>query len=344
MLALGAVTAAVLPLGWGALAADAAPGSVETALNRTGWTASADPTSGDAAANALDGDINTRWSSGTPMVTSTTGKYQTFEVDMQSMQTIDQITLDSGASAGDYARDLFVDVSLNGTDWLRVATVEGGSSLITVKLPPTNAYPQGLSARYIRLEQYGSSSNWWSIAEFNAYESQAVDVATPLAAGVQIDLGGNVDDGTFVADEFGTGGRQDTEPADTPTLPNFGPTVAHPIPAAVWATSRVGESSYVIPGLTPGASYQLRLYFLDWYFSHPGQRVFNVDVNKARALTNFDIIASAINAGADGQEAFGVEKDLTVKADSTGTVTVDFGRGTADQPQVNALSLVPVTS
>ena len=168
------------------------------------------------------------------------------------------------------------------------------------------------------------------------------DEPAPLAGGVQIDIGGTVDDGAFVPDRFGTGGIPDSKPAAAPSLPNWIGAVKHPIPAAVWHTSRFAESSYSIPGLTPGGSYELRLYFMDWYFKKPGQRAFNVNVNGAPFLIDFDINAYAIQRGADGQTAFAVERDLTVTADAVGKVSVDFIRGSTNQPQINALSLVPI--
>jgi hypothetical protein len=160
------------------------------------------------------------------------------------------------------------------------------------------------------------------------------------AGGVSIDLGG-AGGGGFVADVYGAGGGADAMPAGAASFPNWGRTVAHPIPAAVWDTSRVGESHYSVPGLTVGATYQARLYFMDWYFTHAGQREFDVAINGSTVLTNFDIIGTADNAGADGQEAFGVEKDFPVTVDATGTVSFDFTRDAVDQPQVNAIVLVP---
>jgi hypothetical protein len=157
---------------------------------------------------------------------------------------------------------------------------------------------------------------------------------------VSIDLGG-AGDSTFIADAYGTGGSADTMPAGAASFPNWGPTVAHPIPASIWDTSRVGESHYSVPGLTPGTTYQARLYFMDWYFTHTGQREFDVAVNGTTVLTNFDIIGTANNAGADGQEAFGVEKDFPATADASGTATFDFTRDAENQPQVNAIVLVP---
>ncbi|WP_329135464.1 malectin [Streptomyces sp. NBC_01476] len=168
--------------------------------------------------------------------------------------------------------------------------------------------------------------------------------ADPVAPGVSVDIGGSGDGGTFVADTYGTGGIPDTKPDSVASLPNWGPTVAHPIPAAVWNTSRFTESSYSVPGLTPGATYQLRLYFLDWYYQQAGKRVFDVAVDGATVLTDFDITGTAQARGADGQESFGVEEDFPVTVPADGTVTVDFIRGAENQPQVNALVIVPADS
>ncbi|MCS0605234.1 malectin [Streptomyces sp. LP11] len=174
-------------------------------------------------------------------------------------------------------------------------------------------------------------------------DSHAAGVAIGNAGGVAIDIGG-AGDSTFAADEYGTGGIPDTKPADARSLPNFSATVSHPLPAALWNTSRFTESRYTVPDLTPGATYELRLYFMDWYFTRPGQRVFDVAVNGSTVLKDFDMIATAVARGADGQQAFGVEKDIPVTVPDSGTVTVDFVRGAANQPQVNALALVPAGS
>jgi hypothetical protein len=166
----------------------------------------------------------------------------------------------------------------------------------------------------------------------------------PLADGVSIDVGGS-GSGAFVADEFSDGrGEPDSLPAGALSDANFPATVANPIPDAVWDTSTFLASSYDITGLTPGGSYQFRLYCMDWYFHQAGQREFDVSVNGTTVLTNFDIVGTALAAGADGQEAFGVERDFTVTANSAGSVEIDFTRGAANQPQVNAIALVPSSS
>jgi beta-glucosidase len=128
-------------------------------LPRTGWSASASATfGGDVPANMLDGDAGTRWSTGTPMAN---GQWVT--VDMGATHPVDQITMDSAGSASDYAHGYQVFLSSDGVSWgSAVATGTGSGPLVTVTFPAQ-------SARYIKVVQTGSSSSWWSIAEFNAY-------------------------------------------------------------------------------------------------------------------------------------------------------------------------------
>jgi hypothetical protein len=156
---------------------------------------------------------------------------------------------------------------------------------------------------------------------------------------VQVDAGG-AGDATFVADSYFTGGVADANHTGSSGNPNSLRTVAHPIPQTEWNTYRFLESTYTVNGLAPGYSYEVRLYFLDWYWTKVGQRVFGVDINGAAALRDFDIIKASVDAGGDGRY-LGVERDFTATADSTGTVTISFLRGSADQPLVNAIALVP---
>ncbi len=89
---------------------------------RMGWTATATDVSpwGDVPGNMLDGDINTRYSSGT-------GQYNglSFTVDMGQTETFDKIVIDSGSGSNDYARSSDVFVSADGTNWTKVSSVTG---------------------------------------------------------------------------------------------------------------------------------------------------------------------------------------------------------------------------
>jgi uncharacterized repeat protein (TIGR02543 family) len=130
-------------------------------LPRTGWVASANPT-GEGPANAVDGNISTRWSTG---ANQTYGQW--FQVDLGSVQTFNRIVMDAGSSTGDYPRGYQVNVSNDGANWGSPVATGAGSSAVTA----VNFAPQ--IARYIRVTQTGSVSGsvWWSIAEFNVYGS-----------------------------------------------------------------------------------------------------------------------------------------------------------------------------
>src|SRR5580658_4351554 len=133
--------------------------SGETALPRASWLASSSVT-GTTPSAALDGNSGTRWTTGEDMANG-----MSFEVNMQSAQTFNQITMDSAGSANDYARGYAVYVSNDGATWGNpVATGTGTAALITVTFPTQ-------TAQYIQVVQTGTAAFWWSIAEFNVYRS-----------------------------------------------------------------------------------------------------------------------------------------------------------------------------
>ncbi|HEY4024460.1 MAG TPA: discoidin domain-containing protein [Pseudonocardiaceae bacterium] len=139
----------------------AAP-QAENPLPENGWTASSNTNSpaGDAPANAIDGNINTRFSSG---AVQAPGMY--FQVNMGSSQTFNQIELNAGPSTTDYAAGYNVEVSTNGSTFTSVATGTGTAS------PQIIAFTTQ-TAQYIRVVLTASTQTpWWSIAEFTVYTS-----------------------------------------------------------------------------------------------------------------------------------------------------------------------------
>jgi hypothetical protein len=160
------------------------------------------------------------------------------------------------------------------------------------------------------------------------------------AQGVSIDAGGSGDGGAFAADEDYSGGSAGTNASGSNGFIDFS-TVADPIPQADWNSYRSGSFTYQVPDLSVGGEYQVRLYFLDWQNTQVGQRVFNVDINGAPALENFDAVQAAGNAGGDGTY-IGVEENLNETADADGDITIQFAAGSASVPLVNAIAVVPV--
>ena len=94
--------------------------------------------------------------------------------------------------------------------------------------------------------------------------------------------------------------------------------VTNPAPQAVYQTERYGDFSYMASGLTPDASYVIRLHFAENYWGSTGQRLFNVQINGSQVLSNFDIVAAA------GGKNKAVVKEFTAVADSGGQIVVTF--------------------
>jgi hypothetical protein len=281
-------------------------------LAETGWTATSntDSAPGDAPQNAISGDTGSRFSSDADQ---SFGMY--WQVNMGSAQSFDEIELDSGGFNQDYARAYEVQVSNNGTSFTTVYTGTGTGS-------PETANFATQTAQYIRVVlELNNHSYWWSLVNVLVYGSGAASSG-------------------FVPDEYYSGGSEGTNTSGSNGFIDFSNTVANPIPQNDWNTFRYGTSTYTIPDLTPGAAYQVRLYFLDWQNTQTEQRVFNVDINGSAVLSNFDIVQAAGNAGGDGTY-IGVEEDFNETADASGDITIQFLTGSAGVPLVNAIAVVP---
>jgi glucosylceramidase len=134
-------------------------------LDPRGATASARPSgptdpccSGDVAANAVDDDATTRWSTGTGQQP---GQY--LQVDLGRFQRVSRVVLDTGASTGDYPRGYALYVSRDGQTWGDpVATGAGSGQLTTIGVPSR-------AIRFLRVVATASSPSWWSVADLRVY-------------------------------------------------------------------------------------------------------------------------------------------------------------------------------
>jgi len=113
--------------------------------------------------------------------------------------------------------------------------------------------------------------------------------------------------------------------------------VSSPAPQAVYQSERYGNVGYTIPGLTPGGAYRVRLHFAEIFLSTPGQRVFNVAINGAPVLTNFDIIAVA------GAANRAIVEEFVATADSGGQVTVQY-TNVVDNAKSSGIEVLPATA
>jgi len=157
-------------------------------------------------------------------------------------------------------------------------------------------------------------------------------IVTAYPNSIQINSGGS-GAGSFVADEFFNGGGA---ASNTNTIDTSG--VTNPAPQGVYQTERWGVFTYLIPGLTAGGSYQVRLHFAELAFSSPGGRVFNVAINGSTVLSNFDIVATA------GAKDKAIAEAFNATADVNGQITIAYQKGTADFPKSSGIEIIPLGS
>jgi F5/8 type C domain len=134
----------------------------ETALSETGWVASSNTnsSSADAPQNAISGDTGARFSSDAAQAAG-----MWWQANMGSAQTFNQVEMDSGGYATDYALGYNIEVSSNGSTWTTVYSGTGTSS-------PETATFTAQTAQYIRVVLTQSeSTSWWSMVNFTVSSS-----------------------------------------------------------------------------------------------------------------------------------------------------------------------------
>ncbi|QNF34067.1 putative Ig domain-containing protein [Adhaeribacter swui] len=92
--------------------------------------------------------------------------------------------------------------------------------------------------------------------------------------------------------------------------------------------------NYSIP-VTNG-TYNVVLHFAEVYHTAAGRRMFNVDVEGGRKLTNYDIYAKA------GGNMRAIQETIPVSV-TDGILNINFTSGTADMPKVSAIEVLTQT-
>ncbi|HKP08274.1 MAG TPA: discoidin domain-containing protein [Microbacterium sp.] len=139
-------------------------------LPKNGGAVSASTTgSGAVSADAWDGGIRSRWTTG---VAQTAGQW--LRIDLAWPRAFTAIELDSGQWAEDFPRGYVVQLSNDGVTWgAAVATGQGA--------PGTTRIETGArTARYIRVQLTApSAANWWSVAELRVYNGAIASSSGP---------------------------------------------------------------------------------------------------------------------------------------------------------------------
>jgi len=175
----------------------------------------------------------------------------------------------------------------------------------------------------------------------NGIELLTQSAMTPTATPVPLYLvtainAGGAAAGSFVAD---TNFDQGNVFSDTSSaIDTSGGFDSNPAPQAVYQTVRWNPSfTYTIPGLTAGATYTVRLHWAELSFHAAGMRTFNVAINGAPVLSNFDVFAAAGFKQA-------LARTFTATANGSGQLVIAFTRGTADNPFVNGIEVLSQTA
>jgi GH35 family endo-1,4-beta-xylanase len=146
---------------------------------------------------------------------------------------------------------------------------------------------------------------------------------------VSLNAGGSAS-GSFATDgSFSAGSTFSTTNAiDTSQVPAPVP------PQSVFQTERFGEFTYTIGGFTSGRAATVTLLFEESFWTAAGQRRFNVVINGATVLTQFDIFATAGGANR------AIARTFNTTANGSGQVVIQFAKGGGpDNPKICGISV-----
>lgn len=130
-------------------------------VSKSGWTATASSVgAGSSLAGGIDGNSSTQWNTGANQANG-----QWYQVDMGANRTVAMVTVQTpNGQRDDYPRGYVLQLSTNGTTWTTVGTGIGFGWKRPISVTPQ-------TARYIRITQTGTATNWWSIDEVTVYSS-----------------------------------------------------------------------------------------------------------------------------------------------------------------------------
>jgi hypothetical protein len=201
---------------------------------------------------------------------------------------------------------LYINAStITGTNLLEFSTSTIGSTCVSPIQPGASC------TRVVTFTPTSAGAKTASLSiGANSVSLTGTAIATPV---YRINCGSSSAASPFAADQYASGGTQHTV---TNTIAIIG--ITNPAPQAVYQSERYGNLTYTLPSLTASATYTVRLHFAELYQTAAGKRVFNVAINGATVLSNFDIYASA------GGNYKALVREFTTTANASGQIVVTF--------------------
>ena len=263
-----------------------------------------------------------------------------------SFSSTDYSTAVVGNILASTATELYLDVNPGNLTVQPKVSIDGGNNVITLGSPISVPASWFSGSDNVGLAIGVISTSFGSGTPFDA-TWDLLNVTAQVAPGnilYRINAGGaqvttiDAPNPNWEADQGNGGTQYRNGPSNTSnhTVPNRDASVPAEVPQSIFQTERWDPSTgdemkwfFSMPG--PG-TYEVRLYFANGYggTSQPGQRVFNVEIEGAPVLTNYDIAA-------DVGHQTGVMKSFFINV-SDGTLNIDFYR-VVENPIINGIEI-----
>ena len=236
-------------------------------------------------------------------------------------------------------QQLWHDDGIGGIHWESPIVANGvlyitdnNATLSAYALPTTPATPTNTPPAPVTPTNTPPAPTATNTPQPTATNTAPTPSRTPTtASSIALDSGGGAA-GSFAADADYNGGSAYVSSAAV-----VADRVTNPAPQAVYQSERFGNFTYTVPNLTPGAPYVVRLHFAEIYWNAAGKRVFNVAINGARVLSNFDIYATT------GGQNIATVRQFPATADTAGRITIAYST-IIDNAKSSGIEVRPATS
>ena len=277
---------------------------------------------------------------GTVMVSE--GSSQTYTITPLQGYAIYSVLVD-GNSVGTDSTYKFTDIS------------EDHTISVTFKVAPyiitTSVYGGGSISPSGKVDVWAGESQTFNITPSSGYEISNILVdGIPVGAVTSYTFSSVNSNHTIIATfssltkyQINCGGA-DSPPYSADQYYNSGSTysvtntidmnnVTNPATENVYQSERYGTVTYTLPNLISGASYKVRLHFSENYWTSRGSRRFNVTINGATVLANYDIFAQT------GAQYKAVVNEYATIANASGEIIIVFTTIT-DNAKIGGIEII----